>query len=64
MKQLQIMKKPILHKIWLNLFITDIRCIIFMIQESKEIKFCEIIRFTLAYLNGQEKQHLYECTCS
>jgi len=64
MKQLQIMKKPILPKIWLNLFITDIRCIIFMTQESKEITFCQIIRFALAYLNSQVKQYSYERTCS
>lgn len=63
MKQLQIMKKPILPKIWLNLFITDIRCIIFLTQESKEITFCQIIRFGLAYLNSQVKQYSYECTC-
>lgn len=43
MKQPQIMKKPILHKIWLNLFITDIRCIIFMTQEARKWYFARFL---------------------
>lgn len=33
-------------------------------SRSKEMIFCQILRFTLAYLNGQVRQHSYESACS